>query len=423
MTIVAQATAAENTLLSDDVIQEVLANGLEKQFTNQRVLALIPDHTRSIPLPLLFRLLVDVLADVRQLDFLVALGTHPPLSEDALCQLVGITPQERATTYGHIGLLNHDWDNPDALVQIGVLEKAQIQQIAGDVWHPSLGDDTPVRINKHALEYDHILIIGPTFPHEVVGFSGGAKYLFPGISGAEMINTTHWLGALIGILGTIGVADTPVRAMVHAAAECVPTPITLVSMVVVGSGLAGLFIGDHLSAWQAAADLSSQRHITWLDKPLQRVLSQPATMYDELWTAAKAMYKLEPAIADGGEVIVYAPHLATVSHVHGRYIYEAGYHVRDFYLQQWDKYGQIPLGVLAHGTHLKGSGTFEHGIEHPRIKVTLASQISEADCATLDLGYMDPDRIDPQAWVEREAEGVLYVPKAGEMLYRIKPHP
>ncbi|MCA9885865.1 MAG: DUF2088 domain-containing protein, partial [Anaerolineae bacterium] len=298
MTIVAQATAAENTLLSDDVIQEVLANGLEKQFTNQRVLALIPDHTRSIPLPLLFRLLVDVLADVRQLDFLVALGTHPPLSEDALCQLVGITPQERATTYGHIGLLNHDWDNPDALVQIGVLEKAQIQQIAGDVWHPSLGDDTPVRINKHALEYDHILIIGPTFPHEVVGFSGGAKYLFPGISGAEMINTTHWLGALIGILGTIGVADTPVRAMVHAAAECVPTPITLVSMVVVGSGLAGLFIGDHLSAWQAAADLSSQRHITWLDKPLQRDLSQPATMYDELWTAAKAMYKLEPAIAD-----------------------------------------------------------------------------------------------------------------------------
>ncbi|MCA9893852.1 MAG: DUF2088 domain-containing protein, partial [Anaerolineae bacterium] len=187
MTIVAQATAAENALLSDDVIQEVLANGLEKQFTNQRVLALIPDHTRSIPLPLLFRLLVDVLVDVRQLDFLVALGTHPPLSEDALCQLVGITLQERATTYGHIGLLNHDWDNPDALVQIGVLEKAQIQQIAGDVWHPSLGDDTPVRINKHALEYDHILIIGPTFPHEVVGFSGGAKYLFPGISGAEMI--------------------------------------------------------------------------------------------------------------------------------------------------------------------------------------------------------------------------------------------
>ncbi|NJO84931.1 MAG: hypothetical protein HC828_20670 [Blastochloris sp.] len=210
------------------------------------------------------------------------------------------------------------------------------------------------------------------------------------------------------------------RAMIHAAAACVPTPVTLVSMVVVGDGLAGLFVGDHMSAYKAAAALSSQRHIVWVDKPYQRVLSFTPPMYDELWTGAKAMYKLEPAIADGGEVIVYAPHLDTVSHVHGRYLYEVGYHVRDYFLRQWERFNHVPLGVLAHSTHLKGAGTFEAGIESPRIRVTLASKISYADCERLNLGYHDPAQLEVAAWQGREADGVLFVPKAGEMLYRVR---
>ena len=420
MSILAQAVAPDEMLLTEDRIRETLAAGLGDRFDGARVLALIPDHTRSVPLPQIFRLLVDLLADTQQLDFLVALGTHPALSEESLCTLVGITPEERATTYRHVGLLNHAWDDPAALTQIGLLEQAQVQAIAGDAWHPSLGGDCPVRINKLALDYDHILIVGPTFPHEVVGFSGGAKYLFPGISGPEMINTTHWLGALKTILHTIGIADTPVRAMIHAAAACLPTPVTLVSLVVVGHALAGLFVGDPIETWQAAADLSAQRHIQWVDVPYRRVLSHAPPMYDELWTAAKAMYKLEPAIADGGEVIVYAPHLDTVSHVHGRYIAEAGYHVLDYYLKQWDRFKHLPLGVLAHGTHLRGSGTFEDGVERARIRVTLATQIPAAECARLGLGYLDPAAIDPAEWQGREAEGILFVPKAGETLYRAK---
>jgi nickel-dependent lactate racemase len=254
----------------------------------------------------------------------------------------------------------------------------------------------------------------------VVGFSGGAKYLFPGISGAEMINVTHWLGALITILDTIGIEKTPVRDIIHAAAALVPTPITLVSMVVVGDGLAGLFIGDHLNAFHAAAQLSSQRHIRWVDKPYQQVLSWSPPMYDELWTGAKAMYKLEPAIADGGEVIVYAPHLDTVSHVHGAYLYRVGYHVRDYFLKQWYTFKDVPSGILAHSTHLKGAGTFDGGVERPRINVTLASKISAADCARLNLGYRAPASIRPEDWAGRENEGILFVPKAGEILYRVK---
>jgi nickel-dependent lactate racemase len=278
----------------------------------------------------------------------------------------------------------------------------------------------PVRINRLALEYDHLLILGPTFPHEVVGFPGGAKYLFPGISGPEMINVTHWLGALIGIPGIIGIEETPVRGIVHAAAALVPKPITVISMTVMGEGLAGLFVGDHMSAFHAAAQLSSQRQITWVEKPYRQVLSWSPPMYDELWTGAKAMYKLEPAVADGGEIIVYAPHLDTVSHVHGHHIYRVGYHVRDYFLKQWEQFKDVPLGVLAHSTHLKGAGTFENGVEQPRIQVTLASKISPEDCKRLNLGYRDPGQIDPQAFAGREDEGILFVPKAGEMSYRVR---
>lgn len=407
-------------LLADDVVAETLTAALEKQFSNQRVLVLIPDHTRTIPLPFLFRQLVNILHDVQQLDFMVALGTHPPLTDEQLCQLVGITAEERHVMYRHIGIMNHEWHEVGTLVSIGTLPKNQIQQIAGERWHPTLGDDVDIKINRAILDYDHILILGPTFPHEVVGFSGGAKYFFPGISGEDMINVTHWLGALAGVRGTIGLKQTPVREMIHAAAEHIPTPATLIALVVVGKGLAGVFIGSHLEAWRAAADLSSERHIIWVDKPFQKVLSQAPPMYDELWTAGKAMYKLEPALAAGGELTIYAPHLDLVSHVHGKYIYEIGYHVLPYFLKQWRQFKHIPLGVLAHSTHVRGDGRFEQGVEYPRAAVNLATQLSPADCKQLALGYVHPAEINPADWQGREDEGVLYVPKAGEMLYRVR---
>jgi nickel-dependent lactate racemase len=316
-------------------------------------------------------------------------------------------------------LLNHSWDDPSTLTSLGVIEQDQIRQIAGEHWHSSLPNSVNIQINKAALEYDHILILGPTFPHEVVGFSGGAKYLFPGISGEEMIHATHWLGALVGVVGTIGVKDTPVRDMIHAVTMKLTTPLTLIALTVESKGLSGIFIGDHLSAWNAAADLSVQRHIRWCEKPFQKVLSCAPEMYDELWTAAKAMYKLEPAVAVGGEVIIYAPHLSVVSRVHGKYIYEVGYHILPYFLQNWGRFKNIPLGVLAHSTHLRGSGQIVNGIEKPNVKVTLASQIPPEDCARLNLCYLDPQSIKINKWKNRENEGILYIPKAGEILYRL----
>jgi len=418
--ITSQAIAPAEHLLSPEQIIEALHKGLDGKFHNQRVLILIPDHTRSLPLPFLFRSLVSILNDAKQLDFMVALGTHPPLSENSLNKLVGISNQERITMFRHIGLLNHEWSIPSALTSLGIIEQDEIKQIAGANWHSSLPNEVNIRINKAVLEYDHIIILGPTFPHEVVGFSGGAKYLFPGISGADMINATHWLGALAGVVGTIGIKDTPVRTMIHAAASRLKTPVTLIALTVEGHELSGLFIGDHLSAWSEAADLSAQRHIRWVDQPFQRVLSCAPPMYDELWTGAKAMYKLEAAVALGGEVVIYAPHLDVVSHVHGKYIYEIGYHILPYFLNDWKRFKNIPLGVLAHSTHLRGSGVMESGIEKPNVRVTLASKISAEDCARLNLGYLDPATINVDEWKNKEDEGILYVPKAGEILYRMK---
>lgn len=413
----ARAVAADGELLSHDEICNTLHDGLAGRYTGARVLALIPDRTRTLPLPQLFPLLADCLRDARQLDFMVALGTHPPLGEAERCGLVGLTPAQYRERYPGIRLLNHEWDNPQALTELGVISADRLRELCGPAWHHSLGGDVPVNLNRAVLEYDHVLIVGPVFPHEVVGISGGAKYLFPGISGPELINKFHWLGALITTMKIIGCKDTPVRDIIHLAAEFLPTPLSLLALVVVDEGLAGMFIGDHLSAWDAAARLSQRKHIQLLDHPAERVLSCCPPMYDELWTGGKAMYKLEPAVADGGELIIHAPHMDTVSVTHGRHIYELGYHVLPWFLQDWERFRDYPTSVIAHSTHVKGIGDVIDGVEHPRIQVTLASRISREDCQTLNLGYRNPDSLDLRRW--RERDDVLFVPKAGETLYRV----
>ncbi len=134
------------------------------------------------------------------------------------------------------------------------------------------------------------------------------------------------------------------------------------------------------------------------------------------------MYKLEPVLADGGELIIFAPHLREICVSHGRHIEEIGYHCRDYFLKQWDRYKHIPWGVLAHSTHVRGLGTFENGVEKCRVQVTLASQIPEATCHKLNLGYRDPASIRVSDFEGREPQGVLAVPKAGEMLFQLT-HP
>ena len=134
----------------------------------------------------------------------------------------------------------------------------------------------------------------------------------------------------------------------------------------------------------------------------------------------KCMYKLEPVVADGGTLIIYAPHITEVSVSHGEIIEQVGYHVRDYFVKQWDRFKHLPAGVLAHSTHVRGVGTFEQGVEKPRINVVLATGIAREVCEKINLGYRDPSTIRIEEFKDQEEKGVLYVAKAGEMLYRLK---
>ena len=407
------------TLTETDVRRLVAAGVEHLPVDGRRVLVLIPDNTRTAPIPLMFRVLYEALGRrVRQLDYLVALGTHPPLSEEGLARRIGVSAAERAERYPNVRILNHRWDLDETWQTIGVISRQEMDALT----HGLICDETPVRLNRLISEYDQLIICGPVFPHEVIGFSGGSKYLFPGIAGNEIINATHWLGALVTSMNTIGVKDTPVRRVVHRAAEFLRTPLLCLALVLHGDALHGLYIGDPVEAWSAAADLSAQLNITWVPRPFRRVLSMPATMYDDLWTAAKAMYKTEPAIADGGEVIIYAPHLTEVSYTHGKLIDQVGYHVRDYFVKQAERFRDVPGAIKAHSTHVKGAGTYDAQtqIESPRIQVTLATGIPEERCRRINLGYADFRTIDLKEWEGREDEGILLVPHAGEMLYRVR---
>ena len=411
----------KDRFLSEEEVARILTEALDQvALDGQRVVVVVPDNTRTAPMPLMFRLLVERLAPrAAQLDFLVALGTHPLMSEEALCRRVGITPEERATRYRDIGLMNHRWDLPETFTTVGVIPQSEIEQIT----HGMLVMDVPVTVNRRVLEADQVIVCGPVFPHEVVGFSGGTKYFFPGVSGDEVINFTHWLGALMTSMAIIGHPDTPVRDVIDRAAALIDTPQLFCNMVVTHEGLAGLFVGDTKEAWRDAVALSQHYHIHYVEHRFKRVLSVMPDLYDDIWTAAKGMYKVEPIVEDGGEVIIYAPRIDEISYTHGKILDEIGYHVRDYFVKQWDRFKDRPWGVLAHSTHLRGVGTYdaETGVERPRIRVTLATGIPRERCEAVNLGYLDPASIDIEAWQGREDKGILVIPRAGEQLYRLRP--
>jgi len=399
--------------LSREEITHLLRRGLPvERYRGRRLLVVIPDTTRSGPTSFFFHTLADILAPVaKQVDFLIALGTHPQIPKDALERFLNLP---RGNLFpSHVGLFQHRWDDETQLVCLGEISASEMREISGGL----LDEDIPVPVNRKVCECDEIILVGPVFPHEVVGMSGGLKYLFPGVSGPDFLHRFHWLGALITNLKINGVKDTPVRRAITRAASLVPAPITLVSYVVKDKEVYGLFCGDD-EAWSAAADLSARLNIRYTDRSYRFVLSMAPLMYDDIWTAGKCMYKLEPVVEDGGTLVIHAPHITEVSYTHGALIRQVGYHTRDYFLCQMEKFRHIPGCILAHSTHVKGIGTFRNGVEKPRIEVVLATGIPEETCRRINLGYRDWRSISPEAFEGREDEGMLVVREAGEVLYR-----
>ncbi len=407
-------------LSEHDIVNKITAGLASFPYDGKRVLLIVPDLTRTMPLPSFFRLIVQALRPrVKKLDVLIALGTHAPHNDAQIDQLFGFAPGERHRDFSDISIMNHAWNDPSALMLLGTIPATEISELSDGM----LSMDVPVRLNKLIMDYDELLVCGPVFPHEVAGFSGGNKYFFPGIAGQDIIDVTHWVGALVTSYTLIGTKDTPVRKIIDRAANFIPKPRRALCAVVEHDGVSDVFLGPIEEAWSKAADLAAETHITWVPKPFRKVLSILPEMYDEIWVGAKGMYKLEPVIADGGEVIIFAPHIHEVSVVHGQKIREIGYHCRDYFVKQWDAFKHYPWGVLAHSTHLRGAGVYDADTqtEQCRIKVTLATGISEEECQEHKLGYRNWRDIDIAAW-EAEAkadDNNLVVHRAGEQLYRL----
>lgn len=387
------------------------------------VVLVVPDGTRSCPLPLLVGTLHRHLYErVGSLTAVIALGTHSYMEPEEIGALFGVggpgQPESLAAAYPGLTVVNHEWADPEMLVSVGHISADRIAQLSQGRLHKG----AEIRINRHVVNSDMAIVVGPVFPHEVVGISGGNKYFIPGVASADFIDMTHWVGALITssqIIGTTGI--TPVRAMVNEGAQLIPTRrLALCCVVESGTGaLEAAAFGTPEDAWAATAQIAAQTHVTYVDEPFRRVLAVMPTRYEDIWTAAKGFYKTEPAVADGGEVIIYAPHVTEVSETHHE-IYEIGYHCRDYFTSQWESFQHIHWGVLAHSTHMRGMGSYDAatGEERLRIGVTLATGISKEVCESINVGYLDPATIDVQAW--RADPEVTVVDNAGEILFRLR---
>lgn len=405
------------TTLTEKEIKDIIGEGTPAElYRDKKVLVLTPDATRTCPLPMMVRTVNDVIGRrCARLDFMVALGTHPLMSESEVLALYGIDRQQRLNEFKKCSFFSHQWNVSGTFQRLGYLEEDEVAEMSGGL----LRQRVPVDINRKIFDYDLIVILGPVFPHEVVGYSGGAKYLFPGISGGEFLHFFHWLGAVLTCEKIIGIKDTPVRAVIHRAMDMVRLPLHCLAMVVASQrSLYGLYAGDIIEAWGQAADLSEKIHVVYKNAPYSTVFGHAPEMYDEIWVAGKVMYKLEQVVADGGRLIIYGPHIREVSRTWGRDIEKIGYHVRDYFLAQMDRFVDIPLGVVAHSTHVRGTGSYANGNEKPRIDVVLATSIPEEKCRQINLGYLDPALIDIENYRNREQEGILYVDHAGEILYK-----
>jgi lactate racemase len=292
---VSRSSPAGLYLTNEQVLEVINEACPTSEYRGKKVLLIVPDATRTCPLGMLFKgTFAQVGTVAAALDVMIALGTHPPMSEEEICHRLEISMEERRGQYGTVRLFNHEWHNASALKYIGTISARDIEELTGGLF----AMEVPVNVNRRVFDYDQIVIVGPVFPHEVVGFSGGNKYLFPGVSGPEVLNFFHWLGAVITNPMIIGNKCTPVRKVVDRAGSMVTVPKLCFCMVVDHAQLAGLFVGSPEGAWEQASDLSRTCHITYKEHPFYTVLSCAPPMYDELWVAGKCMYKLV-RIADG----------------------------------------------------------------------------------------------------------------------------
>jgi nickel-dependent lactate racemase len=408
--------------LSPEELRAIVESALDGIAAGARVLAIIPDKTRDDNTALLFPFAAHALAvrGVTKFDALVAQGTHPPMTDAEKRLKIGADFVE---PLGQI--FDHRWDCAEELVCIGELSLERVRELTAGLIDRAI----PLRVNRLLAPglYDTVLIFGSTVPHEVAGFAGGAKYFFPGVAGPELTHMTHWLGALTTIENVIGRVETLPRRLIEAAADYIAAHVISFNSVVTrgDDGLLrthALFAGNVREAFRRAAEISRQAHIKYTGRKYPRVVALLDEHYDEMWVGGKASYKLGAIIEAGGELLIYAPHLRTISETHGRLIERFGYAPLETVSEMVSGSGELManLCVAAHLAHVAyASRKDESGRVVPRYRITLASSIDEATCRRVNLGYMDYRKFRREDY-ESDPD-TLVVERAGRDLYMVCP--
>jgi nickel-dependent lactate racemase len=415
--------------LSRDRVRDFLAEEVVPYVDQcRRVLVIHPDYSRNDFTHLIVPALHDLLRDqgLQRLDTLNAAGTHRRMSEAELLFKLGLIPG----VHDRVGKLhNHEYDDPAQMVVAGTIPAAFVR----DKTSGHLDRALDVTVNRLlTADYDLIVCISGTVPHEALGYSGGTKVLFPGVSGPEVIGLLHWAAVLMGIPRLIGRLANPARDVVDAGARLIfdlvgHRPVLSLNMVYTEDAdhqavPQGLFLGGgpegFASALAEAGELSSRLHVRYLDGPLDVAVQQIPKLYDEVWTAGKGSYKLQKpgVMAQGGEIILYAPH---VEAFHSKPALDAairaiGYHGRDWVVDYLRRNPAFDRNVAAHVINVRGLGELVGGEERFGFRVTLASKISESECRAVGLGYRDPQSLRREDFV---GPGRLWIEEGGQWLY------
>ncbi len=415
-----------NDVQLEDMVRETL-----KDFNHVRKVLLIhPDYSRvdftDRLVPIIYRELKK--KGMVLIDSLNAGGTHRKMTDQEIRTKLGL---HREFTFDH--LYNHQFDQPEQLVTVGEIASSFVSEQTKN----QLNQAIPVVVNKLIMgDYDLILALTGTSPHESAGYAGGLKVFFPGISGPQVIDLLHWASVLVGIPNIIGSVDNNTRKVINegssAIFEAINAPVISFNMIfeegdenkIIPKGLyTGLNYEGFIQAYKAAARSSSQIHIKTIEEPLEKAVQALDACYDEVWTAGKGSYKLQyPGVmARGGEIIIYAPH---IHFFHSQKemdkgMRDLGYHCKEYVLQYIEKHPETSRNVASHVINVRGPGIYNSatGEETFEFQVTLATGIPESVCHHVGLGYRDPASIRKEDFT---GSNQLWIEHGGKYLYKLK---
>jgi nickel-dependent lactate racemase len=414
--------------LTEEQLEEIVKESLKDFSSVKKVLLIHPDYTRTDfsdkIIPPIYKELKN--KGMSQIDSLNASGTHREMTEIEIREKLGLSSQ---INFNHF--YNHEYNDPQQLITVGEISAAFVaEKTEGE-----LSQSIPVVVNKLVVaDYDLIITLGGTLPHEAAGYAGGLKVFFPGISGPGVIDLLHWAAVLIGIPQIIGTVDNPAREVINQGSSYIFDQIkaSTISFNMVFEEEhqvipKGLYIGagynGFIEAYKQASRASSQLHVIYLDEPLKVAVQVIDQSYDEIWTAGKGSYKLQSpgVMAPGGEIIIYAPH---INCFHSRpeidlALRQIRYHCKDYVKKYLKSNPCFSKNIAAHVINVRGAGSFNVNSrkEEFDFKVTLATGISKDICESVGLGYRNTDSIHYEDFI---GSGNLWIKNGGKYLYKIK---